>query len=121
MQEIASYFNKNNLIKLKDNFHMNEKDKYVHEIEISDNSYLFKLLNKKIIKVNSKHNYCVTNDNHYTIEATYNNVIEAIKVKDRNYILGLQFHPELLYNDDENAKLIFKDFFNKCTNNYLRI
>ena len=37
-------------------------------------------------------------------------IIEAIKVKDRAYILGVQFHPEIMIEYDENAKKIINDF-----------
>ena len=48
-------------------------------------------------------------------KADYNNIIEAIKVKDKKYILGVQFHPEIMYYYDDNAKIIFEDFFSHLT------
>lgn len=114
MQEIAFYFDKNTLDKLPNSNHFDMKAKYLHEINITKNGYLYKLLNKDTIFVNSRHKYQISKNDNYTIEAIANNTIESIKVKNKSYILGVQFHPEIMYEYDDNAKLIFKDFFNHC-------
>lgn len=114
MQEIALYFKKDTLSKLANSDHFDMKAKYLHEISLTKNSYLYKLLNKNTIFVNSRHKYQISDNHNYTIEAIANNTIEAIKVKNKSYILGVQFHPEIMYEYDNNAKLIFKDFFNHC-------
>lgn len=110
MQEIAYYFNKNAIIPIGNNTHMDMEAKYLHEIELTKNGYLYSLLKTSNIKVNSRHKYQIIENENYTIEATSNNVIEAIKVKSKNYILGVQFHPEIMIKYDNNVQIIIDNF-----------
>lgn len=114
MQEIGYYFNKKKIKPLKDLTHFDIKKEYLHTISLNKKGYLYSLLKKGTIPVNSRHKYHLLDDKHYTIEATCNNIIEAIKVKNKSYILGVQFHPEIMYEYDDNAKIIFNDFFKHC-------
>lgn len=115
MQEIGYYFNKRKLKPLNSLSHFDMSKEYSHTIKLNKKGYLYKLLNKETIPVNSRHKYHLLENKHYIVEATSNNIIEAIKVKDKKYILGVQFHPEIMYYYDDNAKIIFEDFFSQLT------
>lgn len=115
MQEIALYFNKKGLKKLDDSSHFDMNSDYVHPIKLNKKGYLYNLLKQDTIPVNSRHNYYVLNNKNFIIEAKNNNIIEAFKIKQKKYILGVQFHPEIMYFYDDNAKLIFNDFFKVCS------
>lgn len=117
MQEISYYFNKSSLILIGNLSHFDMNAKYLHTITINDDSYLKNLLKTDSIKVNSRHKYQISPHDKYTIQATSDKTIEAIKVKDRKYIFGVQFHPEIMYTYDYNAKLIFDDFINQIYQN----
>ena len=114
MQEIGYYFNKKCIKRIEKEDHFDPKKDYVHHIELNKKGYLYNLLKVSTMPVNSRHNYHITNNKHYAIEAKCDNIIEAIKVKDKKYILGVQFHPEIMYNYDLNAKIIIKDFLSNC-------
>ena len=115
MQEIAYYFDNTAIKKLETDLHFNPKLDYVHEIKLKRNGYLHSLLNTTKIPVNSRHNYQIQNNKNYTIEAKCNKIIEAIKVKNTKYILGVQFHPEIMKEYDFNANIILKDFLSHCS------
>lgn len=115
MQEIAYYFNKKAIKQLSNNDHFKPKENYAHDIKLKRKGYLHNLLQTNLIIVNSKHHYHIQNNKNYTIEAKSNNVIEAIKVKNTKYILGLQFHPETMIYYDDNAKTIIEDFLKICS------
>jgi len=57
----------------------------------------------------------ILNNKNFVIEGKCDNVIEAFKVKQKKYILGVQFHPEIMYFYDNNAKQLFNDFFKACS------
>lgn len=116
MQEIGCYFNKKKIKPLNNLEHFDMNKEYLHSINLNKKGYLYKLLNKESIPVNSRHKYHLLSNKNYNIEATCNNIIEAIKVKNKTYILGVQFHPEIMYYYDDNAKIIFNDFFNSLKN-----
>ena len=37
-------------------------------------------------------------------------VIEAVGIKDKKFVLAVQWHPEFSYKKDENSRKIFKAF-----------
>lgn len=99
-----------NTIKV-DNHNVPNED-YVHEISIND-GILKDILNKNKIKVNSRHNYKVEPKNYFKIDAVSNDgVVEAISFPEFKFIVGLEWHPEDM--DDENQNKIFKYFISKC-------
>ena len=94
------------------------KDIYVHEIYINHNSKLYNILNKDIIKVNSRHKDSIQNPNLKVAATDINGVIEVIEDSNKKFFMGVQFHPESLIND-ENSKKIFASFIEASRgNNY---
>lgn len=99
-----------NTIKVENHNVPNEN--YVHEISIND-GILKSILNKDKIKVNSRHNYMIEPKSYFEIDAVSNDgVIEAISYPEFKFIVGLQWHPEDIDDDDQNK--IFKYFISKC-------
>ena len=86
------------------------KNEYVHDIKIDKKSLLYKILMKKEIKVNSRHQDYLIHTN-LTIGAKFKNIIEEIEDKDKRFFIGVQWHPENL-NDDNSDKL-FNYFIKK--------
>lgn len=85
----------------------NSKNKYVHQITINENSKLYGIIKKNKIYVNSRHNSCVLNTNLNI--STSDEIIEAVEDKNKNFFIGVQWHPESLM--DENSILLFNNFF----------
>ena len=87
-------------------------DKYVHYVDINNNSKLYQIIKKNKILVNSRHKSYILKTN-LDISAT-NEIIEAIEDKNKKFFIGIQWHPESLM--DENSILLFNSFFNsiKC-------
>ena len=64
-------------------------------------------INKEEIEVNSRHRYKITNLNENKACAmAFDVVIEAIFKENLKFNLGIQWHPELL--NDENSYKIFE-------------
>ena len=86
----------------------NSSNKYVHQVKINKNSKLYEILKKEHIMVNSRHNsYIISTDLKVS---AINNIIEAIEDKNKTFFIGIQWHPESIY--DENNKLLFDFLFN---------
>jgi len=113
MQEIGYYFNKNSIQPLNNLDHFDMDAPYLHTITLNKNGYLYSLLKQETIQINSRHKYHLLENKNYDIEATSNNIIEAIKIKNKKYIIGYQFHPEIMYYYDTNAKTLINDFLNQ--------
>ena len=93
----------------------NSKDEYVHNIEIDEHSYFYKIVQEKKIMVNSRHKKSVENspflDKVAFCEDGYADVVES---KDKKFYIGVRFHPESLYKIDENMNKIFQEFIKVC-------
>lgn len=83
-------------------------NKYVHSINIDENSKLYSIIKKNNILVNSRHHSYIVNTKLFV--SSLSNVIESIEDKNKKFFIGLQWHPESIY--DENNKKIFDYFFN---------
>lgn len=112
MQALGNINNFNDLksdktIKVKEITNVNhniKNENRVHTVNIKD-GILYDIIKKRNIWVNSRHNDTIVNNNLFKIEALSNdNVIEAISITDK--ILGIQWHPEDLDNEDSDK--IFK-------------
>ncbi len=107
MQVMGINFSNYVEIKVKNHYSL---DKYVHYITINDNSILNKILNKKRIPVNSRHNCALINTRLDIIARSDDKIIEAIEDKNKTFFLGLAWHPESL--NDEYSEKIFDYFIN---------
>lgn len=85
-------------------------EKYVHDIDIIPNTYLFNIIGKTSILVNSRHKDSIIKTN-LNVSAK-KDIIEAVEDIDKKFFIGVQWHPESLM-DEESYKL-FNEFFKKC-------
>lgn len=97
--------------------HNNITDDYVHNIKINKDSRFYKIIQKNEIMVNSRHNNAVENcpllKKVAFCEDGYADVVES---EDKDFYIGVRFHPESLYKIDENHNIIFKEFIKSCKN-----
>ena len=93
--------------------HLELNKTYVHSVIIDKNSKLYSIIGEKEIWVNSRHSYHVPEfDNTLVCARSSDGLIEGVELKDKNFILGVQWHPESNL-DDEYSKRLFKAFFDK--------
>ena len=91
--------------------HLEPNKDYVHSVIIDKNSKLYSIIGKKEIWVNSRHSYHVPElDNTLVSARSSDGLIEGVELKDRKFIIGVQWHPESNL-EDEHSKKLFKAFF----------
>ena len=111
MQEVA-YLNNGTISDI-----INHKIDGLHEIIIKHDSLLYKILGCEKALVNSRHKSAIVGT-HLTVSAiSYDNVIEAIEDKDKKFLLGIEWHPENMYEKDLNSRKIFNYFIKMCNDN----
>ena len=99
----------------EDNSHCVREQKYVHNINIYDNTLLKEIIGLSNIKVNSRHRYAITKVNNFIISSTSEDgVIESIESKDKTFVIGVQWHPEKLIDIDEPSNKLFDRFIEEC-------
>ena len=80
-----------------------------HSVTIDKNSLLYKILGREEIMVNSHHLRCVDYTKECNVVAkSSDGVIEAVELKDYDFCLGVQWHPEITISDE----LILKRYLN---------
>lgn len=96
----------------------NVKSEYAHKIRINEGSLLFRIFGKEEIEVNSRHNYHIEDSNGFMVAArSEDGYIEAIEKLGCMFQLGVQWHPEML--DDQNSRALF-DYFIEASKQYVK-
>ena len=93
--------------------HLEPNKDYVHSVIIDDNSKLYSIIGDEEITVNSRHSYHVPElDNTLVSARSSDGLIEGVELKDKKFIIGVQWHPESCL-EDEYSNRLFKVFFSK--------
>ena len=116
MQVMSTYNCENNLILIGNEDHRKVGSKYVHEVNLKEDSKLFKYLGyKKRIKVNSRHVEQVVNGGIFKIAALSDDgVVEAVENENHIFQIGVQWHPESMILYDENNFKLWEQFIKSC-------
>ncbi|HOA30580.1 MAG TPA: gamma-glutamyl-gamma-aminobutyrate hydrolase family protein [Clostridia bacterium] len=87
-----------------------------HEVTILKDSPLYKIIKKNIIMVNTRHHQSIKDlGKGLSVMAVSNDdVIEAVYMPEKRYVVGVQWHPEMLAHKYKTHKVIFDDFIKHC-------
>ena len=86
-----------------------------HIVKIKKDSKLYEILKKEELEVNSFHNYHVLINNNYKITATASdNYVEAIELKKQKFHIGIQWYPEIDYDNNPDSKKLIDTFIKEC-------
>lgn len=89
-----------------------------HEVEIDESSYLYNILKRSKIRVNSMHHQAidVLSPALKKVAITApDGMIEAVEGIDENpLVLGIQWHPEELASKDPSMVALFQAFIGEC-------
>ena len=101
-------------IDIEKNINHNELNlKYVHDVIIERDSKLYNIFETDKVKVNSRHKYVIkkeTNNKFDIVGLSEEGFPEALEIKDKRFFIGVQWHPESMYEYDKNMKKLFDDF-----------
>lgn len=85
----------------------------MHEVIVNKGSLLFRIVGEDRILVNSRHKSAIK-DTDLFVSGRSDNIIEAIEDNTRRFFLGIQWHPENMYDLDINSRKIFDYFIKMC-------
>ena len=88
--------------KLGNDSHYGNPRKYIHSNSVLDNTLLKKILNKDNFLVNSVHHDYIDFGMNDLVVSSYSEdgIIESVEIPNKKFILGVQWHPEYLMDDD---------------------
>lgn len=83
-----------------------------HRVKINPISRLAEIIGSTEIDVNSYHHQSVEKPapSAYVAAYTEDGVVEALELPGKRFALSVQWHPELMVDDDENARRLFSAF-----------
>lgn len=98
----------------KEHFSLENMD--MHKIKIDKDSKLFNLIDNEEFIVNSIHKCKIDNTGQYDVKGFSNDgIIELLEMKNKGFNIGVQWHPELITEKNEQ-NLIFKKFIEHMIN-----
>lgn len=93
-------------------------DGFSHKVKIKNGTLLRNILESPEIEVNSFHKYHVSIDNDYIVSGvSEDGYIEGIELPSQRFHVGVQWHPEISYDFDENSRKIIDYFIKICDEN----
>ncbi len=91
--------------------HLEPNKDYAHSVIIDNDSKLYSIINEEKIWVNSRHSYHVPKLDYTLVSArSSDGLIEGVELKDKKFIIGVQWHPESNL-EDKYSKKLFRAFF----------
>lgn len=92
---------------------------YRHKINLCKDTFLYSVINKDYIEVNSIHSMIATKElvEPYAKISSYSedNLVESFEVPNKKFIIGMKWHPELML-EEKYVDNLFQEFIKKCMN-----
>ncbi len=90
--------------------HLGKGNEYKHDVMIQEHTKLMNIIGEKKIRVNSVHHDIVNFDMDTLVINAFSDdgIIEGVEYPNKKFILGVQWHPEYLV--DDNSKKILNQF-----------
>ena len=98
--------------------HSQKGVEYVHLVNIEPDSKLYSILKTSPIKVNSRHHQYVSNTNLSVCGIATDQTIEAVERKEKDFFIGVQWHPESMIEYDMVSKRLFTEYFKAVKKNH---
>ena len=88
------------------------RDFLAHEVEVAAGSRLAKVFGEGALRVNSMHHQGVRDvGKGLTVSATAaDGLVEGLEASNGAYVVGVQWHPEALTDNEEASRRLFEDF-----------
>ena len=118
MQMMSCYNEDVVLEKIESSINHDQKEDFgfSHKIKISKDSKLYNILGKEELVVNSFHQMHATENNIYkTVAISEDGFVEGIEYPSNCFNIGIQWHPEISYEFDEDSKKIIDAFIYACS------
>lgn len=89
-----------------------KEEHFTHKVNIKEGTKMREIVEQEEIFTISNHHQAVNEvaDNFRVAARTNDGIIEAIESKNPGFVIGLQWHPEARYHDDEASKNIIRKF-----------
>lgn len=116
MQIMSNYKKEFRIEKIDSNInHHDLSKKYCHKVKIEKNSLLYKIVEKEELNVNSYHKMQAFENPLFNVVArSEDDVVEALEMNGKRFVLGIQWHPEKMIDYDVEARKIMEYFIEEA-------
>ena len=92
-----------------------KRNEPTHSVKIEKDSLLFEIVQCEEMEVNSFHHQAVrvAAENMSVMARSEDGVIEAVSIKDHPFAMAVQWHPEMMFDSEQQFKLI-QAFVDAC-------
>jgi putative glutamine amidotransferase len=93
------------------------RDRNSHEIQVRENTLLSRLITTKKVQVNSHHHQSIdkVGNNLQASAWALDGVVECVEdVRPEKFVLGVQWHPEMNWKNDDLSNEIFRTFVSEA-------
>ncbi len=89
-----------------------------HMVNLIPDTPISEIIGRDTLEVNSIHHQAIHEvaPSMKVMAVTEQNVVEGIYDPNHKFVLGIQWHPEYLYERDKESRKIFQAFVNACQN-----
>jgi putative glutamine amidotransferase len=97
---------------------MGPKHGIAHKVFLNKECRIGQIFDKDEIMVNSFHHQCIKKLGKGLIECGYadNDIIEAFEHEDYSFVVGVQWHPEMMFEEHSEQLRLFELFLNSIQN-----
>lgn len=91
-------------------------DRPCHQVKLTEEGPLFRLLGKRELGVNSYHHQGIKKlaPGLGISAVAEDGLVEGIYARDKRYIQAIQWHPEFMGREDRDSGKIFREFVEGC-------
>ena len=91
---------------------------FCHMVNLIPDTPISEIIGRDTLEVNSIHHQAIHEvaPSMKVMAVTEQNVVEGIYDPNHKFVLGIQWHPEYLYERDKESRKIFQAFVNACQN-----
>jgi putative glutamine amidotransferase len=88
-----------------------------HSVDLAPDTRLAAILGLQEMRVNSLHHQAVKVPGQGMVvsASARDRIIEAVEISDQSFVIGVQWHPERLFVEDEAAQRLFSAFVQAAT------
>jgi putative glutamine amidotransferase len=88
----------------------------IHDITIYEGTLLADILGAGIHRVNSYHHQAIRTlaPSAEAMAVSEDGLVEAIRIQDKRFMVGVQWHPEFAYQKDEESRKLVQAFIDAC-------
>jgi putative glutamine amidotransferase len=88
-----------------------------HEVEVASGTRLREILGRDVLPVNSSHHQAVRDLGRglQVAARSCDGVIEAVELPGRRFVVGVQWHPEAMWNQEPDHQEVFRAFIRALT------